>query len=375
VSFDQTHPSDVESVNALFGESVIVERPLVFSNASELVGPKEGTIEFFISPMFDTWESHGRKRQILDITNKQETELTSTTSSQVILPFRVRSVEKVYLFGDPEKENVLGGFALQRDMRTISLGNALPRQRTNVVVQYTPSSSSGDRMEIWIDGYTTLNFAVTAGDKSMQVAREINWKRNTWHRIMCTWDIGNPETNDRIRMFVDGTEENVVTWGSGLVWGDGTVWGQGSTSSEPILGDLPPFEVFGQAVFGADFSGDFSYPFRLDNCRFSAAVREPITVGAREYDLVWNDNTDAIAPVINDALTKGLYDFDVEERKTTSISNLLLRDSPLYSIGIEIDDGFSKLSNERVREALLNIYQRTKPAHMRLYASIKQDTQ
>jgi len=229
-------------------------------------------------------------------------------------------------------------------------------------------------MEMWIDGYTMLNFSVLAGGSQMLISRPVNWKRNTWHRIMCTWDIGNTDNNDRIRLFVDGVEDSAMVWGGGSIWGDGSIWGQSlGVGTSATLSDLPAFEVFGEAVFGANFADDYLYLFRMDNCRFSSEAREPTRIGSRDYDLAWNDNIESMSPVVFDAVTKVIYDFDTDERLTANLTNLLYRDSPLYSIGIEIDDGFSKLSNPRVRQALLNIYQRTKPAHMRLYASIKQE--
>jgi hypothetical protein len=374
VNFEGTHSTSIDSVNSNFGASVIVERPLRFSNASELIGPKTGTIEFFISPIHDTWRGDGQERQIFDITNRQELSISSTTAMSVVMPFKIRTVEKIYLSGDEEKQDLRSTYSLQRDGRTILLQSRLPKQRTALVVQYTPIQSSGDRMELWIDGYTDMYFQVTSGEFSAQIIRPVNWKRNTWHRVMCSWDLGNPDRNDRIRLFVDGVEDSIIMWGSGLVWGDGSIWGQGTTSVAPTLADLPPFEVFGEVTFGSNFAEERPYPFRLDNLRFSANVRAPVRVGIKDYDLAWNANTAAMYPVITDAYTKALFDFDMQGRETGSLANLLRKDTPSYAIEVQIDDGFGKItSNSKVRQALLNLYQRTKPSHMRLFASIKQE--
>jgi hypothetical protein len=195
---------------------------------------------------------------------------------------------------------------------------------------------------------------------------------------MCTWDVSNVDNIDQMRMFIDGIENNIVTWGTpGFVWGGGHVWGTSSTSvsgSQALIDDINLTDEFSVISLGADFSGAQPYLMRMDNLRFSSISRQPTRVGAFDYDLVWNNNTSAMFPVIPDTFTKGLFDFNRSESESDFLANLLTPEASLYSIGVEIDDGFNKiLSSSRNREALLGLYQRIKPAHMRLFSKFKQE--
>lgn len=367
-----------ESVNQEFQDALYIDSPVVLDNARQLVAPKAGTIEFFLSPMLDTYYDNGDYRFIMDITSKKIINTTSTTSTTIVLPFKVRSVNRVYLQSDPERTNLLGLRNIGPDGRTLRLPTRLPAQRTQVTVEYTPIDFSGDRISIYLDGYNNVNFSITASNVTRVISREINWQRGTWHRLMCTWDVFNVDNIDQMRMFVDGTENNIVTWGTpGFVWGGGHVWGTSATGvsgSQSLVDDINLTDEFSVISFGADFSGAQPYLMRMDNLRFSSVARQPIRVGIFDYDLVWNDNISAIFPVISDAFTKGLFDFNRSESESDFLANLLNPEASLYSIGVEIDDGFNKiLSSSRNREALLGLYQRIKPAHMRLFSKFKQE--
>lgn len=367
-----------ESVNPEFEDALYIDSQVVLDNARQLVAPKAGTIEFFLSPMLDTYYDTGDYRFIMDITSRKTLNITSTTSTTIVLPFKVRAVSRVYLRSDRERTNLLGVKSVGPDSRTLRLPIRLPAQRTEVVVEYTPIDFSGDRISLYLDGYNNVNFAITASNVTRVISREINWSRGSWHRIMCTWDVSNVDNIDQMRMFVDGIENNIVTWGTpGFVWGSGHVWGTSSTGvsgSQALIDDINLTDEFSVISLGADFSGAQPYLMRMDNLRFSSISRQPARVGAFDYDLVWNNNTSAIFPVISDAYTKGLFDFNRSESESDFLANLLTPEASLYSIGVEIDDGFNKiLSSSRNREALLGLYQRIKPAHMRLFSKFKQE--
>ena len=367
-----------ESVNSEFEDALYVDSQILLSNARQLVAPKSGTIEFFLSPMLDTYYENGDNRFIMDITSLKTVDLSSTTSTTIVLPFKVRSVNRVYLKGDAYRTDLLGNKGIGADGRTIRLPSRLPAQRTPVVVEYTPIDFSGDRISLYLDGYNNVNFSITASNTTRVISREINWSRGTWHRIMCTWDVANVDNIDQMRMFVDGIENNIITWGSpGFVWGGGHVWGTSSTSvsgSQALVDDINLTDEFSVISIGTDFAGSQPYLMRMDNLRFSSIAREPIRIGLFDYDLVWNDNTSAMFPVIEDAYTKGIFDFNRSDSESEFLANLLTPEASLYSIGVEIDDGFNKiLSSSRNREILLGLYQRIKPAHMRLFSKFKQE--
>jgi hypothetical protein len=366
------------SLNSAFEDALYVDRRIVLDNARELVGPRRGTIEFFLSPLLDTYYDENEYRFIMDITSLKSIDTVSTTSNTIILPFKARSVNRVYLKGDDTRENLLGPRSLLSDGRTIRLPSRLPAQRTAVTVEYTPIDFEGDRISLYLDGYNNVNFAITANNITRVISREIDWKRDSWHRIMATWDVSNIDNFDQMRLFLDGTENNIVTWGSpGFIWGGGHVWGTsatGVTGSQALIDDINLVDEFSVINIGSDFSGSQQYLMKMDNLRFSSIARQPVRIGALDYDLVWNDNLGAVSPVIPDAFTKGLFDFNRSDSESDRLANLISTEGSLYSIGVEIDDGFNKiLSSERSREALLSIYQKIKPAHMRLFSKFKQE--
>jgi len=366
------------SVNQAFEDALYVDRRVTLDNARELVSPKSGTVEFFLSPLLDTYYDENEFRFIMDITSLKSVDLFSTTSNTIILPFKARGVNRVYLQGDDTRENILGPRSLLSDGRTIRLPSRLPAQRTAVTVEYTPIDFEGDRISLYLDGYNNINFAITASNNTRVISREIDWKRDTWHRIMATWDVSNVDNMDQMRLFLDGTENNIVTWGSpGFIWGNGHVWGTsatGITGSQALVDDINLVDEFSVINIGSDFSGAQQYLMKMDNLRFSSIARQPARIGALDYDLVWNSNLQAVSPVIGDAFTKGLFDFNRSEVESSRLSNLISTEGSLYSIGVEIDDGFDKIrSSERSREALLSIYQKIKPAHMRLFSKFKQE--
>lgn len=367
-----------ESVNPEFEDALYVDSQILLDNARQLVSPNSGTIEFFLSPMLDTYYDNGENRFILDITSLKTVSLSSTTSTTIILPFKVRSVNRVYLSNDATRTDLLGTKGISSDGRTIRLPSRLPAQRIPVVVEYTPVDFYGDRISLYLDGYNNVNFSVTASNTTRVISREVNWSRGTWHRLMITWDVSNVDNIDQMRLFIDGTENNIITWGSpGFTWGGGHVWGTSSTSmsgSQALVDDINLTDEFSVISIGTDFAGAQPYLMRMDNLRFSSIARQPIRIGLFDYDLVWNDNISAMFPVIEDAYTKGIFDFDRSSTESEFLANLLTPEASLYSIGVEIDDGFNKiLSSSRNREILLGLYQRIKPAHMRLFSKFKQE--
>lgn len=376
--FEQQFKTSPDSVNQSFEDSLYVDEPVKLDNARQLVAPKAGTVEFFLSPMLDTYHYNDKYRFIFDATSLKTIDVFSTTSTTIILPFKVRSVNRIYLKGDRARTNILGTKNVLADSRTIRLPGRLPTQRTAVTIEYTPINFSGDRISLYIDPDNNLNFAITASNNTRVISRAIEWNRNTWHRVMLTWNASNPNNTDQMRMFVDGIENNIITWGSpGFIWGGGHVWGTSSTAtigSQALIDDINLVDEFSAVNLGSDFSGSNTYMMRLDNLRFSSIAREPARIGAYDYDLAWNNNIETISPLASDAYTKGVFNFDRSEAESDFLSNLLSNEAALFSIGVEIDDGFNKiLSSERNKEALLGLYQRLKPGHMRLFSKFKQE--
>jgi hypothetical protein len=127
---DHMHFQSDWTVNDTFGQSlVILDEPIVVPNAGILDTKKQGTIEFWMSPIFDT-SNDPNNRYYFDAFGAIVEEVTSVTNVGVKVSTPVSKVLSVTLAaGDPKIDYFAGGsiqvdasHPLQED--TISVGNA-----------------------------------------------------------------------------------------------------------------------------------------------------------------------------------------------------------------------------------------------------------
>lgn len=376
--FDEQFKTTSSSVNSEFGDALVLINGLVLDNGRELINPRKGTIEFVISPLIDTYNDFEDTRFLVDVTAATLVEIESLTKTTIVLPNKARRINRVYRLGDVDRVDLFGNGKLFPDGKTIRLSTALPRQTTTVVVDYCPIDFSGDRISIYRDGYGTLSFSVTADNELFKISHQINWKRGTWHRIMATWDLANVNNTDSMRFFVDGVEESIVTWGTpGLIWGGGQIWGTalaGSEGAQALVSDINISDDFSQIYLGTSYTRQDNYPCLIDNLRFSSTARAPVRVGSVYRDLNFNSNTDAMLPVVEDAFTRGLYDFERGDTETEFLANVLGESTALFTLGVKIDDGFIKIVEDaNAKHILRQLYERLKPAHTNILTSFVQD--
>ena len=361
------------SVNDNFGDALVVDRPFLLSNENGLLSSKEGSIEFWIEPLEDLMFGSDTKQYIFDATSLSSYSAKTTTSTCVILPFKIKKLLRVYEASDSKKQNLIDSNSLKSDRQTIRFTHKLSKQYSDVVIEYVPNDSYGDRIELYLDGYSVLNFKITSDGKTGIISKQVDWQKGTKHRILFGYNIGNQNntTADKLNLFTDGSNAAIAVWGGGMIWGDGSTWGINSTSHESVV-SLPVLEEFSSMVFGSDYSLNNKYSFKIDNIRFSSKMRTGTLVGSSYYDLDYAEPSIAM-PVVLDSYTKATFDFEKNEQQSEKLTNLLSTGASQYSIVVDIDDGFRKLiDNARTKEALLNIYNMAKPAHMKLYAKYKQ---
>lgn len=176
------------AVNDKFSKSVfITDQPLVLENDGILNTSKEGTIEFWVNPIYDTANDpnyrfyfdassaviedvvsdnnttvrvSGPASQILSVKTsfnpkvdyfaggKLESDSSgaisetavSTGNSSVILSNDVLQVMKVTIAGDLTQTNYFGNGVIGNDKRTLYLGKLLPQNNLNVIIVYKPIS-------------------------------------------------------------------------------------------------------------------------------------------------------------------------------------------------------------------------------------------
>jgi hypothetical protein len=381
-SFSDAFRQSENSVNSLFGQSGVFnqQKSLQYDNAS-IFNNNSGTIEFWVSPILDTYNDPTR-RFYVDLSPEQQLETTAVSAVTVILPVRARTVRSVTITGSDT--NFFTGGSLASDGTTITLGQALPRGTRNVTVIYVPITAQGDRFSIYKSETGFLTLSVSASDVDYQIRAPIYWKKNTWHRVWVGWDLNNTDNQDRLILMVDGTEAGVIRYGTGLLYGQGhlygspTVWGSataGTISARNILADINLLDVFNTVHIGADFTGQFTAMARFDNMRFSSELRSMTYLGGSGpgqligKDLLYTGNVNTAQPVVSDALTRLLLDFDTTPTEVEHLATVRDLARGIFDFYVEVIDTFELIDTSLAQGLLTDLINRLRPGHTRAFVS------
>lgn len=376
-SFSGSYRQSENSVNIDFGQSAIfnLKQPYQIENAS-IFKNKSGTIEFWVSPILDTY-SDPTLRYYIDIAPEQTTEAVVLSALYVLLPVRARSVSSIT---STTTINYMTGGTLQDDGLVVRLGQALPANTLTVTVTYVPITNVGDRFSIYKDEVGALVYSITAAETDFQIRTPVYWKKNSWHRVVVGWNLNNADQQDRMILIVDGLECGIVRYGTGLIYGTGilygmpTVWGSadaGSLVARNILADINFLDTFNTITVGSDFTGQYTALARMDNIRFSSELR-PITylggTGLGQLlakDLLYTSNLNAAQPVISDALTRLLLDFDTVQEEALYLATVRDKATGIFDFDLNVIDTFDLAGTELIQSLIHSLINRIKPAHTR----------
>lgn len=389
-SFAGSYRQSENSVNSNFGQSAVfnTKKALKVDNTS-IFKNNEGTIEFWVSPILDTFNDPSY-RYYVDLSSELVTTATVTTSLLVILPVRARSVTSITVSGN--STNYFIGGSLASDGITVKLGQPLPFGTSQVSVTYVPIVAQGDRFSIFKTPTSQLVFSVTASGVDYQISVPVYWKKNTWHRVWAGWDLNNSDNQDRLIFMVDGTEGGTIRYGTGLIYGTGvlygqkTVWGSadvGTTISRNILADINLLDSFNTINIGADFTEQFTALARMDNIRFSTALRPVTYLGATVLDtvvgsgpgrliakdLLYTANSNTALPVIEDALTGLLLDFNTTESEVEYLAQIRDASTGIFDFFVEVIDTFELVDTELAHQLITDLINEIKPSHTRAFVS------
>lgn len=356
------------SVNENFGQSILItDKGLSFDNDGRLTTRHEGSIEFWVSPRYDTYNDPF-PRFYFDATSTIVEDTTSITKSTVKLSRRVSEVLSVRLQTDTQNTatEYFGSGTLSDDRQTLILQNPLPFQQTPVKVSYIPTGLQGDRISIFkdTDGFITLN--VRAQGEDFQVRQPVFWQRDTWHRVRATFKFNRTDNRDEIRLFIDGEERGVILFGSGLLFGEGIIFGQTTVgvTNQILITDINFLDTVTQFFVGSDYLGFNTAQARMDNLRLSNRSRDPITINGQPIDANFSTNSNVIFPVIDDAFTTFLLDFARMTETTDDFA--IVRDEKfgIFNFTMNIIDSFGIVSgSEQVRQLLESLILALKPAN------------
>lgn len=360
-----------ESVNDNFGQSIsFSDSGLSFNNNNRLTTNDQGTIEFFVSPKYDTYNDPVR-RVYFDAAASVFEETTSTTKGSLSISGRAREILSVRLATDITQTGVdyFSGGNLEPDSQSITLGTALPFQQTQVVVTYIPTGIQGDRITIEKDEFGFIAFSVQASGTLYQVRQPVFWERNSWHRIKASFKFNSANNQDEIRLFVDGEERGSIRFGQGLLFGEGFLFGAtvAGVTDQIFRSNMDFTDTITRFHIGQDFTGSFGAQARIDNFRLSnIALTSPVIAG-QARDVNYNQIVDCMFPVIENAYTTMLLDFNrvVEEVEDFA----LLRDAEfgIFNFTINVIDSFRIVqSSARVQSMLEAMIHALKPANAKV---------
>jgi len=381
-SFSPEYTQSENSVNAAFGQSAIFNRKtsLAVDNKS-IFDNNEGTIEFWISPILDTYNDPTR-RYYIDLSPEQVIETTAQSRLTIVLPVRARSVNSVTIQGSDT--NYFEAGTLSNDGFTITLGQPLPKGVRNVIVQYVPITSQGDRFSIYKNETGSLVLYVSASGVEYQIRAPIYWKKNSWHRVFVGWDLNNEDNQDRLVLMVDGIETGIIRYGTGLLYGSGhlygspTVWGSataGTTAARNILADINLEDLFNTIHIGADFTGQFPAMARMDNLRISSELRTITYLGGSGpgqsigRDIFYTSNLNTAQPVISDALTRLLLDFNTTQTEVENLATVRNMATGIFDFFVEVIDTFELADTDLIHQLITDLVQELKPGHTRAFVS------
>lgn len=370
VTADKGFLQSGDSVNANFDQSlVITNQPLVVDNVGLLSTASEGSIEFWVSPRFDTYNDPN-ERFYFDSTGTVVEEDISITNGIVKVSGKISQVLSVRLQTDTFNTGIdyFSGGSIESDFQTIKLQRALPFQQTPVKINYIPSGLSGNRISIYKDKDGFINFNVKANGFDYQVRQPIFWQSDSWHRIQATYKFNRADNQDELRLFIDGEENGTVVFGQGLLFGQGVIFGQGfaGLGNSTLTTDINFTDPLNEFFIGSDYFQTNSANARIDNFRLSNIARRPISVSGQPMDVNFSSNLSTVFPVVTDAFTTYLLDFDSLIFKADDFA--LLRDEKfgIFDFTLNIIDSFGIVSsNAKIKQVLESLIATLKPANSR----------
>lgn len=371
VSVEKAYLQSSSSVNDNFGQSLfITNKPLKIDNKGLFTTDKEGSIEFWVSPKYDTYNDP-EFRFYFDASGSVVEEVTSLSSGSVMVAGKISSVVSVRLATDLQNsgEDYFQGGSVESDGRTLRLKKVLPGQQTKVKVNYVPSGLSGNRISIYKDREGFITFNIRSVNQDYQIRQPVFWQRDSWHRVTATYKLNSTNNRDEMRLFVDGEERGVILFGSGILFGDQYVFGQGfsSVGDSKLQADINFSDPINEFVIGGDYLGVNTAYARIDNLRLSNIARRPFSVGGQPKDINYSSNIVAVYPVVSDLYTTYLLNFDTLMTKADDFA--LLRDEKfgIFNFTMNIIDSFGIVSGSaKVKQILESLILALKPAQSKV---------
>lgn len=356
------------SVNDNFDKSVCITNiPIVKENNGILNVKTEGTIEFWISPLFDT-NNDPNFRFYFDAYGAVSEEVISINNLTIKIKNKASSIVSVLLLNGNQKINYFDAGTLDSDGMTLKLSKLLPNQNTLVKVFYIPNNLNGDRISIYKDNVGYINFNITASSTDYQVKAPIYWTKGSWHRLKAQYKINGGKSKDEIRLFIDGYERGSVIYGDGLLYGQNVVYGSSYVSENSALFNIKFKDSINQIVIGGEYNQINTSYALIDNLKISNISRPIYKPFNQSMDVGYLSNLSTVYPVTEDLYTTFLLDFEELVRKNDDFATIKNRMTGLFDFYVNIFDSFGITNdNNKIKEIIETLIKALKPANSRAF--------
>lgn len=360
------------SVNENFGKSIcITDTPILIDNTGILTTKKEGSIEFWVSPLFDT-ANDPNYRFYFDATTMVSEQLVSTNNATVKLNGTTSEIVSVKLKIGDQKIDYFAGGSIDSDSKTIYLNKALPNQQTPVVVNYIPNGTNGDRISIYKDPAGYVNFDVRATGIDYQIRSPAYWIKNTWHRLKAMYKFNTGLGSDEIKFFVDGYERGSISFGNGLLFGQGQVFGSTYAGRNSFAASIIFTDTINELFLGSDYTGSNGAYALIDNLRISDMSRPLFLPFGESIDVNYSSNIDLVFPVTEDLYTTLLLNFNTLVKLNKNFAVLKNKKTGLFDFSVSIFDSFDILKDSaKVKQVMEILINTLKPANSRVFIRYK----
>lgn len=353
-----------DSVNGNFGKSIsLTNTPLIIDNTGILSTQSEGTIEFWINPLYDTGNDPNY-RFYFDASAIVSDKTVSINNATVMVGGQIGTVLNVKLQVGDQSVDYFAGGTVAPDGQTIYLNRQLPNQQTPVVVNYIPVGVQGDRISIYKDPSGYINFNVNASGTSYLIRSPAFWPKNSWHRLKATFSMNGGIGSDQIRFFVDGYERGNVLFGNGLLFGQGQVFGSSYQGRGGISASISFKDTINELFIGSDYTGTYTAYALINNLRISNIARPLFKPFGESIDVNYSSNLSSVFPVSTDLYTTLLLNFNTLVQKNTMFSTLKNKYTGQFDFTVDIFDSFGIVSsNAMIKTILETLIDTLKPAN------------
>jgi len=356
-----------QGVNESFNNALYVDQVPFIINNTNILFNKEGTIEFWISPKFDT-ANDPKYRMFFDTTASYVETVTSLSKCDITLTRPAKYVLSITVNGYGNK-NYADECKLNENSYSIKLSNPLPNSNTEITVIYIPYRGNGDRISIYKTPTNSINFDIVGNGKLYSLSAPAFWPRDTWHKITATWKCNSKNKQDEMHLFIDGIEKNKICFGTGMTFGSAYKFSQLTNPSvlTSIKTNITLKEMFNKLYIGGNSFGGAIAHCRIDNLKISSRIKPLLQIGNKLID---NDYAlpEKALPVVKDLYTTYLMDFDSSVNKIEDFAILKNQVSGIYDFELDVIDSFDIIENSPKSKEILNtLVKKLKPAVSRAF--------